>query len=219
MKTFEVWHECIHSLCSYSDIKNGFHIRGVKRLNFLVKTSQSCSALCDPWTVACQPPPSMEFSRQKHWSALPSPSPGDLPNPGIKPGSPGSLGSIPGFWRSLGEVNGDPLQYSCLENFMDRGTWWATYSPWGQKVLDTTERLTLLLVQFCAGGKFHTDLSGSSLNLQPVEKMEGCPRWPGEAQRRAGAFLCGSRPGCFPEGSGLSWQLLVMNLQGWGCYF
>ena len=88
MKTLEVWHECIHSLCSYSDIKNGFHIRGVKRLNFLVKTSQSCSALCDPWTVACQPPPSMEFSRQKHWSALPSPSPGDLPNPGIKPRSP-----------------------------------------------------------------------------------------------------------------------------------
>ena len=41
-----------------------------------------------PWTVACQAPLSMGFSRQEHWSGLPFPSPGDLPNPGIKPGSP-----------------------------------------------------------------------------------------------------------------------------------
>ena len=41
-----------------------------------------------PWTVACQAPPSMEFSSQEYWSGLPFPSPGDLPNPGIKPGSP-----------------------------------------------------------------------------------------------------------------------------------
>ena len=37
------------------------------------------------WTVACQAPLSMGFSRQENWSGLPSPSPGDLPNPGIKP--------------------------------------------------------------------------------------------------------------------------------------
>ena len=41
-----------------------------------------------PWTVAYQAPPSMGFSRQEHWSGLPFPSPGDLHNPGIKPGSP-----------------------------------------------------------------------------------------------------------------------------------
>ena len=41
-----------------------------------------------PWTVAYQAPPSMGFSRQKYWSGLPFPSPGDLPYPGIKPGSP-----------------------------------------------------------------------------------------------------------------------------------
>ena len=40
-----------------------------------------------PWTVACQAPPSMEFSRQGYWSRLPFPSPGDLPDPGIEPGS------------------------------------------------------------------------------------------------------------------------------------
>ena len=41
-----------------------------------------------PWTVACQAPRSMGFSRQEYWSGLPFPSPGDLPNPGIEPGSP-----------------------------------------------------------------------------------------------------------------------------------
>jgi len=35
-------------------------------------------------------------------------------------------GSIPGSERSLGVGNGNPLQYSCLENAMDRGVWWAT---------------------------------------------------------------------------------------------
>ena len=41
-----------------------------------------------PWTVAYQAPPSMEFSGQECWSGLPFPSPGDLPDPGIEPGSP-----------------------------------------------------------------------------------------------------------------------------------
>ena len=37
-----------------------------------------------PWTVAHQVPLSIGFSRQEHWSGLPFPSPGDLPDPGIK---------------------------------------------------------------------------------------------------------------------------------------
>ena len=39
-----------------------------------------------PWTVACQAPPVMEFSRQEYWSGLPFPFPGDLPSSGIEPG-------------------------------------------------------------------------------------------------------------------------------------
>ena len=39
--------------------------------------------------------------------------------------SAGDSGSIPGSGRSPGEGNGNPLQYSCLENPMDRGAWWA----------------------------------------------------------------------------------------------
>ena len=50
--------------------------------------ANSCPTLATPWTVACQAPLSIAFSRQEHWSGLPFPSPGDLPNPGIKPGSP-----------------------------------------------------------------------------------------------------------------------------------
>ena len=38
----------------------------------------------------------------------------------------GDMGSIPGSGRSPGEGNGNSLQYSCLENSMDRGAWWAT---------------------------------------------------------------------------------------------
>ena len=46
------------------------------------------------WTVACQVALSMEFSRQKYWSGLPFPSPGDLPHPGIEPASPALAGTF-----------------------------------------------------------------------------------------------------------------------------
>ena len=47
-----------------------------------------CPTLATLWTVACQAPLSMGFSRQEHWSGLPFPSPGDLSDPGIELGSP-----------------------------------------------------------------------------------------------------------------------------------
>ena len=51
--------------------------------------SLSCVRLfATPWTVAYQAPPSMGLSGQEHWSGLPFPSPGDLPDPGIEPRSP-----------------------------------------------------------------------------------------------------------------------------------
>ena len=53
----------------------------------------------------------------------------------------GDLGSIPGLGRSPGGGNGNPLQYSCLENPMDRRNL-AGYSPWGHRQLDTTEPLS-----------------------------------------------------------------------------
>ena len=125
---------------------------------FMLLSLFSCSVPSDsapPRTVACQAPLSMGFPRQEYWSGLPFLSPGDLPDPEIGPMSPalqvdslslshqgfphssigkesaciaGDLGLIPGLGRSPGERNGNPLQYSCLENPMDRGAWQA---PWG----------------------------------------------------------------------------------------
>ena len=47
-------------------------------------------------------------------------------NPPSSAGDERDEGSIPGSGRSPGEENGNPLQYSCLKNSMDRGAWWAT---------------------------------------------------------------------------------------------
>jgi len=80
-----------------------------------------------PWTVAHQAPLSMGFFRQEYRSGLPFPSPGDLPDPGIKPGSPASqVHLLPSEPPRKPLRHGCPLQYSCLENPMDRGAWWTT---------------------------------------------------------------------------------------------
>ena len=93
-------------------------------------------------------PLSMGFSRQENWSGLSFPSLRDLPDSWIEPASlmsPALFGGffststtwvifphikdpgfVPGSGRSPGGGHGNPLQYSCLENLMDRGTWWAT---------------------------------------------------------------------------------------------
>ena len=49
---------------------------------------KSCLTLATPWTVACQAPHFMGFSRQEYWRGLPFPSPGDLPDPGTEARSP-----------------------------------------------------------------------------------------------------------------------------------
>ena len=142
-----------------------------------VKLLSRVQLFATPWTVAYQDPLSMGFSRQECWNGLAFPSPEDLPDPGIEPGSPalqadallseppgksgyflprhdedlreplvwrqgsqvsmrvpggsevkasawnvGDLGLIPVSGRSPGEGNGNPLQHSCLENPMDRGS-------------------------------------------------------------------------------------------------
>ena len=66
-----------------------FTIWATQLLQFSSVQPLSCVQLfATPWTVAYQAPPSMGFSRQECWSGLPFPSPGDLPDPGIEPGSP-----------------------------------------------------------------------------------------------------------------------------------
>ena len=61
----------------------------------------------------------------------------------------GDLSSIPGLGRSPGEGNGNPLQYSCLENPMDRGAWWATFHGVSRVRHDLATKLLLLLNIYC----------------------------------------------------------------------
>ena len=94
--SFLTWRNCV----KHERVHEGRLVRekevsaqvGVKLRRRKVKVkvkSLSCGLLfATPWTVAYQAPPSMGFSRQKYWSGLPFPTPGDLPDPGIKPGPP-----------------------------------------------------------------------------------------------------------------------------------
>ena len=62
-----------------------------------------CSFMSDsatPWTAAHQAPLPMGFPRQEYWSRLPFPPPGDLPDPGIKPGSPALAGGFLKHWTA-----------------------------------------------------------------------------------------------------------------------
>ena len=53
-----------------------------------------CLTLVTPWIVTCQASLSVGLPRQEYWSGLPFPSPGDLPDPGIKPMSPALAGGV-----------------------------------------------------------------------------------------------------------------------------
>ena len=64
------------------------HLCLVPDFKVKVKSVSHVRLFATPWTVAYQAPLSMGFYRQECWSGLPFPSPGDLPNPGIEPGSP-----------------------------------------------------------------------------------------------------------------------------------
>ena len=82
------------STCDWSPstARSSLHTKQPNSLLYLetwseVKSLSRVWLFSTPWTVAYQAP-SMGFSRQEYWSGLPFPSPGDLPNPGIEPGSP-----------------------------------------------------------------------------------------------------------------------------------
>ena len=97
--TLQFW--CVFKICSlwiifykwsyFHCTRVNWYLKGI--FNDIMKAWEKwkCSLLshvCDPWTVACLAPLSMGFSREEYWSGLPFPPPGNLPNSGIKPGSP-----------------------------------------------------------------------------------------------------------------------------------
>ena len=128
----------------------------------LLKIVHTCSVVSNsatPWTVVHQASLFMEFFRQKPWTQFPFPTLGDLPDPGMEPMFLPSPGLAGGFffyhgstwevWSPLlkirlwlkevlhlvcGKGNGNPLQYSCLENPMDRAAWCRLQSMGSQRV-------------------------------------------------------------------------------------
>ena len=111
-----------------------------------VKSLSPVGLFATPWTVAHQAPLSMEFSRPEYCSGLSFPFPGEK----RLAYNAGALGSVPGSGRSPGEGNGNPLQYSGLENPMGRAAWQATVHGVTQsqtrlKRLSTHARATMIL--------------------------------------------------------------------------
>ena len=88
---------------------SGMHFRplGYEPSAFVCSVIQSCLTVCDPMDCVLPAPLSMVFSRQEYWSGLPFPSPGDLPQPRIKPVSPESPALAGQFFTT--EPSGNPL--------------------------------------------------------------------------------------------------------------
>ena len=77
---------------TFSFLKNAIY----SKMTHVMWKSLSCARLFSiPWSVGCQAPLSVEFSRQEYWSGLLFSSPGDLPKPGIKPRSPALQADLP----------------------------------------------------------------------------------------------------------------------------
>ena len=75
-----------------------FQVKRICLTVSLLFSHQVVSDSATPWTVACQAPLSMEFSRQEYWNGLPLPTPGGIPDPGIKPVSLPSPSLAGGFF-------------------------------------------------------------------------------------------------------------------------
>ena len=80
-----------------------------------VKSPSRVQLFATAWTVAYQAPQSMEFSKQEYWSVFPFPTPGHLPNPGIKPGFSLTAGRHFTIWATREapnrELDSKPIQY------------------------------------------------------------------------------------------------------------
>ena len=95
-----------------------------------MKSLSRVQLFATPWTVAYQASPSMGFSRQECWSGLPFPSPGDLPDPGIEPGSPALqadalLSKPPGNCHPKSMEEGQRVECVCLFSRV-----WLFMTPW-----------------------------------------------------------------------------------------
>ena len=82
-------------------------------------------------------------------------------------GDAGDLGLIPGLGRSPGERNGNPLQYSCLENPMDRGAWRATI----HRVAKSQDMIERVNNNQCQGQTLHQQKNYNLLKAQMIASI------------------------------------------------
>ena len=82
-------------------------------------------------------------------------------------GDTGDLGLIPGLGRSPGERNGNPLQYSCLENPMDRGAWRATI----HRVAKSQDMIERVNNNQCQGQTLHQQKNYNLLKAQMIASI------------------------------------------------
>ena len=80
-------------------------------------------------------------------------------------GDTGNLGSIPGWGRSLGRGNGNPLQYSCLENPMDRKAWWIAVHVVSKSWKQLSEHAYAQGLNICASPNSYVEIITSKVML------------------------------------------------------
>ena len=152
MRKRQVWKRlpCISKIAPFAKLRTCSLVWRFPSNGGLV--SESCPTLATPWTVACQASLSMGFSRQEYCNGLPFPSPGDLPNPGIKPRVSYIAGRFFTNWVTREActifspvlvLNSSSTTFMQIHSIYWPGEFRGLYSPWGRKELDMTERLSL----------------------------------------------------------------------------
>ena len=140
-----------------------------------VKSLSHVQLFATLWIVAYQAPPSMGISMQEYWSGLPFPSPGDLPNPGIKPGSPALEADIltseppgkPSVWLVFCNCSFHPVcPLMDEDNGIMEAPWWGrltvrgtgSCSDVGKAMLTKSSIQISVAGQDCVPSRFETNL-------------------------------------------------------------
>ena len=118
--------------------------------------------------------------------------------------SAGDPGSIPECGKSPGEGNGSPLQYSCLENPMEEGAWWATVHG----VAKSRTRLSNFSYAVSWGFPVGSDSKESACNVEDLSSIPGLRRSPGVGNGNPLQYSCLENP--MDRGA---WQATVQRLE------
>ena len=118
--------------------------------------------------------------------------------------SAGDPGSIPEWGKSPGEGNGSPLQYSCLENPMEEGAWWATVHG----VAKSRTRLSNFSYAVSWGFPGGSDSKESACNVEDLSSIPGLRRSPGVGNGNPLQYSCLENP--MDRGA---WQATVQRVE------